>query len=172
MIQLSEIQPGDLLKVTVVVDDVEDELFAKVYQNREDYLELHYYEETSMTYKGARVYMLESEINIIRGESISEHHMDGDTIFQHISQELYVMKSDIDSEEDSTFYDDSDDSGSDLRDFVVSDDNIPDDPPPDYESVNSGWREWNPPSEGSRRFKQTVDDIETHVRNHMDNVNF
>ena len=42
MIQLSEIQPGDLIKVVVVIDDVEDELFARVYSNRDDYLEIHY----------------------------------------------------------------------------------------------------------------------------------
>jgi hypothetical protein len=173
MIQLSEIQPGDLLKVTVVVDDVEDDMFAKVYLNRHDHLELHYFEETSMTYKGARVYVLESEVNIIRGESISEHYTDGDTLFEHISDERYVMKVDMDSDESSTFYDDSDDSGSDLKDFVVSDtEGPPDHPPPDYESVNTGWRQWDPPSEGSKRFKQTVDDIEAHVRHRMDEVHF
>ena len=175
MIQLLEIQPGDLIKVLVVVDDVEDELFARVSENRGDYLELNYYEETSMTYKGARVYVLESEINIIRLESICEHYTDRETVFEHISDERYVMKGEMDSGDDeSTFYDESDDSGSDLKGFIVSDNEIdgPLDLPRDHESIDSAWRQWRPPSEGSRSFKQVVDDIEARARVHMDNVNF
>ena len=172
MIQLSEIQPGDLLKVLVVVDDVEDELFARVSDNRGDYLEIHYYEETTTTYKGARVYVLETEVNIIRGESISEHHTD--TVFVHISDERYVMKGDTDSGDESTFYDDSDDTGSDLRGFVVSDNDIdgPLDLPHDHESVDRSWEQWRPPSEGSRHFKQVIDDIEVRAKMYMDNINF
>ena len=174
MIQLSEIQPGDLLKVVVVIDEVEDELFARVAENRGDYLEIHYYEETSMTFKGARVYTLESEVNIIRVESICEHYIDRETVFEHISDEKYVMKSEMDSEEESTFYDDSDDSGSDLRSFVVSDNEIDGslELPHDHEIVDRTWNHWNPPSEGSRSFKRVVDDIEARARIHMDNVNF
>jgi hypothetical protein len=174
MIQLSEIQPGDLIKVVVVVDDVEDELFARVSDNRGDYLEIFYYEETSLIYKGARVYALESELNIIRVESICEHYLDNETIFEHISDERYVLKEEIDSEEDSTFYDESNDSGSDLRDFIVSDNEM-DEPitiPHDHEIVDKSWDQWNPPSEGSRSFKRVVDDLEARARVHMDNVNF
>ena len=175
MIQLSEVQPGDLLKVLVVVDEVEDELFARVSDNRGDYLEIHYFEETSLTYKGARVYVLESDMNIIREESICEHHMDRESVFQHISDGRYVLKGEMDSgDEGSTFYDDSDDSGSDLRGFVVSDSEIdgPLDLPHDHAVVDSAWRKWRPPSEGSIGFKQTVDDIEARARVHMDNIQF
>ena len=174
MIQLSEIQPGDLLKVVVVIDEVEDELFAIVAENRGDYLEIHYYEETSMIYKRARVYKLEHEVNIIRVESICEHYIDRETVFEHISDGKYVMKGEMESDEESTFYDESDDSGSDLRGFVVSDNEIdgPLDLPHDHELVDITWNKWNPPSEGSRSFKQVVDDIEARARIHMDNINF
>lgn len=174
MIQLPEIQPGDLLKVVVVIDEVEDELFARVYENHGDYLEIHYYEETSMTFKGARVYVLESDINIIRVESICEHYMDRETVFEHIVDEKYVMKGEMDSEEESTFYDDSDDNGSDLCGFVVSDNEIdgPLDLPDDHEIVDRTWKQWKPPSEGSISFKQVVDDIEARARIHMDNIQF
>jgi hypothetical protein len=174
MIQLSEIQPGDLLKVLVVVDDVEDELYARVKDNRGDYLEIHYYEETSMTYKGARVYKVEPETNIIREESICEHHIDRETVFEHISEERYVLKGEMDSEDESTFYDESDDSGSDLRGFVVSDNEIdgPLDLPHDHKSVDRSWETWRPPSEGSRHFKEVVDDIEVRAKMFMDNFNF
>jgi len=159
MICFSEIQAGDLIKVVVVVDDVEDELFAKVADNRGDHLELHYYEETSFTYKGARVHALESELNIIRPESICEHYPDGETIFTHVSDERYVLKEEVDSGEDSEMYDDS---GSDVLSFVVSDGEC--EPPPDHVAVDRAWTEWVPMSEGSRRFKETVDDIDARMR--------
>lgn len=163
MICFSEIQTGDLIKVVVVIDDVEDELFAKVAENRGDHFELHYFEETSLTYKGARVHVLESELNIIRPESICEHYPEGETVFKHVSDERYVLKEEVDSEEeDSTFYDDSDDSSSDLRSFVVSDGEC--DPPPDHREVDQAWTEWRPMSEGSKRFKKTVDDIDARMR--------
>jgi len=173
MILISDIQAGDLIKVLVVVDDVEDELFARVSDNRDDYLEIRYFEETSLTYRGARVYALEADLNIIRPESICEHYPDRETVFEHVSDERYVMKGEMDSGDDaSTFYDDSDDSGSDLRGFVVSDGEIDAALPPDHAEVDSAWRQWIPPSEGARGFKRTVDDIEARARIHMDNVQF
>ena len=167
MICYSEIQPGDLIKVVVVIDDVEDEMFAKVSDNRGDHFELHYYEETSLTYKGARVYALESELNIIRPESICEHYPYGETIFTHVGEERYVLNDEIDwTVEDSAFEDDSDDSGSDLKSFVVSDEDC--ELPSDHREVDSAWTEWRPMSEGSRRFKQTIDDIDERIRMRMD----
>lgn len=166
MICFSEIQAGDLIKVVVVIDDVEDELFARVADNRRDHLELHYYEETSLTYKGARVHALESELNIIRPESICEHYPDGETIFTHVGEERYVLNEEVDSTvEDSAFEDDSDDSGSDLKSFVVSDEEC--ELPPDHREVDHAWTEWRPMSEGSRRFKERVDAIDAQIRMHL-----
>lgn len=162
MICFSDIQPGDLIKVVVVMDDVEDELFARVSDNRRDHFEIYYYEESSLVYKGARVYVLESDMNIIRPESICEHYPDGETIFIHVTGDRYVLKSEMNPEDDSTFYDDSDDSGSDLKSFVVSDDEC--EIPPDHRLVDQAWTEWVPTSEGSRKFKQTVDDIDARIR--------
>lgn len=166
MIDYSDIQAGDLIKVVVVIDDVEDELFAKVVDNRVDHFELHYFEETSLLYKGVRVYVLESDINIIRGESICEHYPDGETPFTHVKDDKYVLSNEIDScEEGSTIYDESDDSGSDLKSFVVSDEDC--ELPPDHAFVDQAWTEWRPQSEGSRSFKRTIDDIDARVRMHL-----
>jgi len=170
MITFSEIQSGDLIKVCVIVDDVEDELYARVLDNRHDYLEVNYYVDTSLVYKGARVYALESEVNILRCESICEHWPDGENVFEHVYEERYVLKSEIDSEEDSVMYDESDDSGSDLKDFVVSDEDC--ELPPDHREIDKSWNEWEPKSEGSKRFKKTIDNIEARVRVQMDNVQF
>lgn len=163
MITFSEIQTGDLIKVVVVVDDVEDELYAKVSDNRGDHFEIYYYEETSLTYKGARVYVLEPDLNIIRPESICEHYPYGETIFKHVTDDRYVLKEEVDSEEDSTFYDDSD---SDVMSFIVSDGEC--EPPMDHVEVDKSWTEWHPQSEGARRFKRTVDDLDARMRH----VNF
>lgn len=167
MIQFSEIQPGDLIKVVVVVDDVEDELYARVSDNRGDHLELHYFEECSLTYKGARVYLLEPDLNIIRCESICEHFPGGETIFENITENRYVLKTEIDSSEESTFYDDSE---SDAMSFVVSDEDG--ELPPDHVEVDRRWTEWVPLSEGSRKFKSVVDDIETRVKSRADDAQF
>lgn len=173
MIDVLDIQPGDLIKVVVVVDDVEDELYARVYSNRLDHLEVHYFDEISWTYKGARVYALETNLEILRPESICEHYPDGETVFEHVRDDRYVIRTEIDASEESTFYDESEDSGSDLRDFVVSDAECePLEPPADHASVDTAWRQWVPPTEGSRGFKRVVDDLEARARIHMDNVNF
>ena len=59
MINFSEIQPGDLLKVLVNIDDVDDETYAITSENMKDYLVVKYYLDTSKVYKGARVYELD-----------------------------------------------------------------------------------------------------------------
>ncbi len=63
MLVFSEICPGDLIKVLVNVEEIEDEMFAKVEENRDDYLIVRYFNETTLTYKGARIYTLETDTN-------------------------------------------------------------------------------------------------------------
>ena len=43
MINFSEIQPGDLLKVLVNIDDIDDETYAIAKENMKDYLVVNYY---------------------------------------------------------------------------------------------------------------------------------
>ena len=75
MINISEIQPGELIKVLVnLEDDIEDEIYAKVKENNRDYVVVSYYTETSMTYKGARLYELEDNDELVQEENLSEHH--------------------------------------------------------------------------------------------------
>ena len=68
------VQPGDLVKVNVIIGDVEDELFARVIGVHEDHMEIQYYEETYTTHDGERAYVLESEVNIVVQENICEHY--------------------------------------------------------------------------------------------------
>ena len=83
MINISEIQPGELVKVLVnLEDDIEDEMYAKVKENNKDYLVVYYYLETSMTYKSAPLYELDENDELVQEENISEHHE---------SQEYFIM---------------------------------------------------------------------------------
>lgn len=125
MIVFSEIRPGDLIKILVVIDDVEDELYANVEENREDYLIVKYYSESSLVYKNATVYILDEEENLLREDSILEHREFGDSVFIHIKDDMYVLLDEVDIEDDdSEIHDESEDDGSDLESFIVSDTDI------------------------------------------------
>tara|TARA_B100001173_G_C15874415_1_gene498715 strand:- start:371 stop:895 length:525 start_codon:yes stop_codon:yes gene_type:complete len=174
MINISEIQPGELIKVLVnLEDDIEDEIYAKVKENNRDYVVVSYYTETSMTYKGARLYELEDNDELVQEENLSEHHQINN-YFKNVKDNLYCMIDEIDSEEESDIIDESDDSGSDLEDFIVSDSEIDGVVIPPYNSriIDKEWKEWEPRSPGSLRYKQMVDNIESIARVQADDLNF
>jgi len=174
MINISEIQPGELIKVLVnLEDDIEDEIYAKVKETNTDYVVVSYYSETSMTYKGARLYELEERDELVQEENLSEHHQSTD-YFKNVKDNLYYMIDEIDSEEESDIIDESDDSGSDLEDFIVSDSEVDGVviPPSNSRIIDKEWKEWEPRSPGSLRYKQMVDNIESIARIQADNLNF
>jgi TusA-related sulfurtransferase len=174
MINISEIQPGELIKVLVnLEDDIEDEIYAKVKENNRDYVVVSYYTETSMNYKGARLYELEDNDELVQEENLSEHHQ-SNYYFKNVKDNLYCMIDEIDSEEESDIIDESDDSGSDLEDFIVSDSEIDGVviPPSNSRIIDKEWKEWEPRSPGSLRYKQTVDNIESIARVQADDLNF
>lgn len=174
MINISEIQPGDLIRVLVNLEDIEDEMYAKVKENNKDYLVVSYYSETSMMYKGARIYEYEDDKDeLVQIDNLSEHHQAPD-YFTNVRDNLYVMIDDIDSEEDSEIYDESDDDGSDLDDFIVPDNQVDGMiiPPSNKAAIDKEWNEWEPRSPGSMRFKETVNAIETYAKIQADELNF
>jgi len=174
MINFSDIQPGELIKVLVnLEEDIEDEMYAKVKENHEDYLVVAYYSETSMTYKGARLYELEDKDELVQAVNLSEHHQASE-YFKNVKDNLYYMIDEIDSEEDSEIIDESDDDGSDLDGFIVSDTEIDGVviPPSNHVMIDKEWSEWNPRSPGSLRYKQMVDNIESIAKNQADELNF
>lgn len=174
MIVISEIHSGDLIKILVNIDDIEDELYAIVQENRGDYLIVKYYSETSLTYKDANVYSLDEDTNILRVESILEHHVGGDTLFIHIKDEMYVISDEVNIDADSAIYDESDSDGTDLSGFIASDSELEGkiELPPGYEAIDALWNDWKPPSPGSAKFKEMVDRIEQRARFQMDEHNF
>ena len=174
MINISEIQPGDLVRVLVNLEDIEDELYANVKENNEDYLVVSYYSETSMTYKGARIHEYEEDKDeLVQCENISEHHQSPE-YFMKIKHNLYAMIDEIDSDIESEIIDESDDDGSDLEDFIVPDKEVDGMiiPPPNNATIDKEWNEWEPRSPGSIRFKETVNAIETYAKIQADELNF
>tara|TARA_B100000073_G_C23710671_1_gene564151 strand:- start:248 stop:838 length:591 start_codon:yes stop_codon:yes gene_type:complete len=174
MINFSEIQPGDLVRVLVNLEDIEDEMYAKVKENNNDYLVVSYYSETSMMYKGARIHEYEDDKDeLVQIDNLSEHHQAPD-YFTNVKDNLYVMIDDIDSDEDSEIYDESDDDGSDLDDFIVPDNQVDGMiiPPSNKAAIDKEWNEWEPRSPGSMRFKETVNAIETYAKIQADELNF
>jgi hypothetical protein len=175
MFDFSEIQPGDLIKVLVNTDDVEDEMYAIVEEHGKDYLVVKYFTETSMIFKGAYIYILDDETNLLREESVCEHFPDGETLFSCISHEdkMYTLTNDQDSDLDSVICNDSSSDGE-YDSFIVSDTDVEGriELPPDHDSIDKAWREWQPSSPGSSRFKEVVNRIEERAKIMMDNHNF
>jgi len=174
MINISEIQPGDLVRVLVNLEDIEDELYARVKENNNDYLVVSYYSETSMTYKGARLHEYEEDKDeLVQSDNLSEHHQ-APEYFVNVKDNLYAMIDEIHSDEESDIIDESDDDGSDLEDFIVSDDTVDGIviPPPNHKTIDKEWSEWEPRSPGSKRFKEMVNSLEIQAKIQADEMNF
>ena len=80
----------------------------------------------------------------------------------------FVLYSEIDIEDsDSEIYDEDGDDESDLDGFIVSDSEIVGQEiplPPDHESIDKEWDEWEPTTSGGKSFKETINSIETRVK--------
>lgn len=175
MIRIEEIIPDDILKVLVDHEGVQDELFARVLGVGDAYVYVQYLVDTSKVYKGAEVYELEQDENAVERESICEHYPQGTTFenvgFYKISENVYAIYDDIDSEDSNSEIEDLSDSESEADSFIVEDDGCAD-LPPDASDVDNAWNEWKPSSPGMKRYKETIDLIEYHVKRHADNINF
>ena len=75
-------------------DDIEDEVYAKVKENNKDYVVVSYYSETSMTYKGARLYELEERDELVQEENLSEHHQTTD-YFKNVKKIVFIVQKKI-----------------------------------------------------------------------------
>jgi len=178
MITGQDIKPGEIVRILTDIDDIEEEMYAKVLRNTGDFLYVTYLSATDMLYKGACVYGLESTANAVQYETITEHHegvMDLCDIGMCMpSRNCFVFDREIDENDScSDVITDDDDDGSDLDDF------IDDGPiqgrieaPPGATVIDEEWNSWQPPTEGGRSFKTTVDRIEERARAEADEHNF
>jgi hypothetical protein len=175
MIIFDEIKVGDIIKVLVNMDDIEEELYAKVTYNSGTCLEVTYLVPTSKIYKGTTLYEFEEDHNLVESCNITEHYERNDLsdIMVKIPKTPYYYLIDEEhsiDESDSSSIVDSEDSDSD--DSFIADDDEEGDPPPDAEEIDREWNQWNPTTPGAKRFKDTVDLIEYHARMHADNLKF
>jgi hypothetical protein len=183
MIVPSEIVENDIVKVLVSEEDVEDEMYGIVGMNTGLVLGIRYLELTNKTYKSACVYAHdpESDMSPVPYESLMEHHPSGVTFedleMKSLGDNMYAKYDEIDIEDDdSEIYDEESDSETDseMNDFIVADDHIDGIvlPPGNHIEIDKEWNEWKPSTPGARSFKETVDIIEMHARQHADNLNF
>ena len=176
MITFNDIRPHEIVKVLVEIDDIQEELFAKVIANEITYLYVTYLSHTSEIYKGACVYRLESHISTVDPDSLTEHHegvIDIEDIgFIKVDTNTFVMKDELDDSISGSDIEDMDDikNECDLDDFI--DDNVQMELPLDAREVDSKWAEWDPTTPGGRHFKNIVDSIDERVRFEMDNQQF
>lgn len=188
MINFQEIEEGEIVKALVRLNDVEEELYARVYKNTGTFLEVKYLLPTEKTWKGACVYELDETKEVIEPESISEHHqglilfdeVDGIHKIPRTPYYYFEQEKDEDCSDDEVVSEDEED-GYEVDDEFCVDDGIIDGrpetaedwrPPPGHEIIDRQWEEWQPQTEGAKRFKERVDLIEQLAKTHADNLNF
>lgn len=172
MIVPSEIIEDDIVKVLVNEDGIEDEMYGVVGMNTGSTLGLKYLNPTEIFYKSACVYELEeNELSPAPYESVMEHYPSGTTFedleMKALGTNRFAFYSEIDIEDsDSELYDEEE-VDSDMADFVVSDTEIEGQGiplPPDHQSIDKEWNEWEPTTSGGKSFKETINMIEDRVR--------
>ena len=178
MIINEDIKPNEIIKVLVNEDDIEEEVYAIVQDNRGDHLELKYIEETDKRYKDALIYAFSDNIEVIYFDNILEHYQDVYDVSEidmlKVRENMYVFLEEVDIEDDDdeirTIPDDGEYS---LDSFVVADDEVEEEieKPRDAKQIDREWNEWNPTSPGARSFKDTIDMIECRIKHQIDEKN-
>ena len=171
MIVPSEINENDIVKLLVNEDGLEDEMYGVVGMNTGLTLGIKYLNPTDIIYKSACVYKLDQdELSPAPYESVMEHYPSGTTFedldMKRVGTDLFAFYSEINPEDtDSEMYEEGNTS-SEMGSFIVSDGEVDlCQLPPDHASIDREWSNWNPTTSGGKSFKETVDLIETKIRN-------
>lgn len=188
MINFQDIEDGEIIKVLVNVNDVEEELYARVYKHSGNFLRVKYLMPTEKVWKGACVYELDETVENVEPESVTEHYP-GAILFDEVENikkiprtpyYYFIDEHDPDESDDEVISEDEED-GYEIDDEFCVDDGIVDGrpeqasdwrPPPGHEHTDREWNEWQPRTEGAKRFKERVDLIENLARQHLDNLDF
>ncbi len=168
MIIPSEIIENDIVKVRVNEDGMEDEMYGVIGMNTGRTLGIRYLNPSEYIYKSACVYHLDDgDLCPAPYESVMEHYPTGTTFedleMKALGTNRFAFYSEIDmADDDSDIHgypsQSQTDSDSDLSGFVVSDTEI-EGLPIDHVAVDKEWSEWNPPTPGSRSFKDVIDNL-------------
>ena len=171
MINHSEINENDIVKILVNEDGLEDEMYGVVGMNTGLTLGVRYLNPTCTLYKSACVYKLDDgDMLPAPYESVMEHYPSctnfEDLEMKKVGTDLFAFYSEIDMDDtDSELYEDGN-TTSEMGSFIVSDTDMEggSTPPPDHASVDRQWSEWNPSTSGGKHFKNTIDRIEAEIR--------
>lgn len=161
MIEPSEIQVGDIVKVQLT----DDNLFARVIEHKVDYLLVNYFTPIDKVYKDAQVFSFEETIERVDFETLHEHYTSDWTLddfgVKSIGDNHYVFQDAVDSEDSNSdlISEESEDS------FIVDDDGNGD-LPEDHREIDQQWNSWVPQNAMERNFKNKVDELEARYR-HM-----
>jgi len=182
MIVQTDVKQNEIVKVLVITEDqdIEEEMYARVVDNRIDHLEINYLEETNKFYKDALVYSFSDNIDVIRFDSLIEHFYDTykveDIDMMKVKDNMYVFLDEVNIEDDSSsiYTDDDEEDEYSIGSFVVDDDDVDGmvEVPHDHKKLDREWNEWEPRSPGARSFKETVERIEYYAKKHADENNF
>lgn len=181
MITIEDIKPGEIVKVLLSLDDVEEEHYARVIETSNIFIRVNYLLPTEKIYKGLCVYELDESPEIVEPESICEHYPDImlfedlDNLYNIPRTPYYVIQDDNPiSSDDESVWETTDDDEYQEDDFCVNDNEIDGrvEPPPDHKEIDEEWDKWQPQTTGAKRFKERVELIEKLARQHADNLNF
>lgn len=176
MIKLEDIKAGNILKVLLNLDDIEEEHYARVCSVYDTFILVRYLLATEKNYENDCVYEEDGTDEVVELSSICEHYPDTNNYtdvdgIQKIAQTPYYIFRDHPPEstdESSWETASSEDQDSYVEDdFCTHDDNMPS-PPPGHKEIDREWDAWEPTSRGARRFKERVDLIEQAVRQHRE----
>ena len=180
MISLEDINPGEIVKVLLNLDDVTEEHYARVINTSNIFIRVNYLLPTEKVYDGHCVYEVDETLEVVELESICEHYQgtmvfeDTDDIQKIPKTPYYVITTDsISSDGDESVWETDEDEYVE-DDFCVADDVIDGrvEPPPDSSKIDKEWDNWKPTTQGAIRFKERVDVIEKLAKQHADNLNF
>ena len=171
MIIFNEIEDGDIVKIKTIYDEIEEEMFALVVERLVTTLVVKYYIPTSKLYKGATLYKLDEDSDVILQESLTEHYIKDSYPFEEKEGMVYLPDETMSDASDSEIEDMSE-SEEEEDDFVVPDGTEEWVPPPDHREVDVAWNNWVPPTPGARNFKAVIDRIEQIARLQEDELRF
>jgi hypothetical protein len=175
-IKFAEIFPNELIQVLVDDDGIEEHLYAKVIGRDSAILYVSYLYPTSKIYKGACVYSFESKVEIVKEESISQHYegvvdVSGIGVLKVGNDpNHYVIESEIEDEGYESDIEDMSDSDESENSFIADEDPDQWELPADHKEVDGEWNAWTPSTIGGKKFKKTVDILETYAKIHLDNL--
>ena len=173
MIIFRDIRVGDIVKIQVVYDEIEEDLYARVDDVRATTLDVKYYVATSKIYRGACLYGLDSEVESVLQESLTEHYINGTSPFESKEEMVYIPEEVMSEYSDSEVEDMSESESDDEDGFVVPDDASEAwEPPLGSQAIDDQWDSWAPPTAGARNFKSVVDRIEQCARLQVDELRF